>query len=103
MSAKGHDIKSWRACWTYKEQGSMSTLDVFDIFSRDYVRERFETMSLRDWLLAARNSLERRLVGDVRILLDQLQKSLGNRAVETKAMNVPFDGHLAQRHCARLS
>jgi len=33
----------------------MSTLDVFDIFSRDYVRERFETMSLRDWLLAARD------------------------------------------------
>src|ERR1041385_6079224 len=55
MSAKGHDIESWRACWTYKEQGSMSTLDVFDIFTRDYVRERFETMSLRDWLLAARD------------------------------------------------
>ena len=33
----------------------MSTLDVFDIFSRDYSRERFETMSLRDWLLAARD------------------------------------------------
>jgi serine protein kinase len=33
----------------------MSTLDVFDIFSRDYARERFETMSLRDWLLAARD------------------------------------------------
>jgi serine protein kinase len=32
----------------------MSSLDVFDIFSRDYARERFETMSLRDWLLAAR-------------------------------------------------
>jgi hypothetical protein len=38
-----------------KEPGSMSTLDVFDIFSRDYARERFETMSLRDWLLAARD------------------------------------------------
>src|SRR5580698_11605516 len=35
--------------------GSMSTLDVFDIFTRDYARERFETMSLRDWLLAARD------------------------------------------------
>src|ERR1700753_2871007 len=34
---------------------SMSTLDVFDIFTRDYARERFETMSLRDWLLAARD------------------------------------------------
>ena len=33
----------------------MSTLDVFDIFSRDYARERLETMSLRDWLLAARD------------------------------------------------
>src|ERR1041385_4762667 len=33
----------------------MSTLDVFDIFSRDYAREKFESMSLRDWLLAARD------------------------------------------------
>ena len=33
----------------------MSSLDVFDIYSRDYARERFETMSLRDWLLAARD------------------------------------------------
>ncbi|MBL6937086.1 MAG: PrkA family serine protein kinase [Alphaproteobacteria bacterium] len=33
----------------------MSSLDVFDIFTRDYQRERFETMSLRDWLLAARD------------------------------------------------
>src|SRR6201996_5198488 len=33
----------------------MSNLDVFDIFTRDYARERFETMSLRDWLLAARD------------------------------------------------
>jgi len=33
----------------------MSTLDVFDIFTRDYARERFEAMSLRDWLLAARD------------------------------------------------
>jgi serine protein kinase len=33
----------------------MSSLDVFDIFTRDYARERFETMSLRDWLLAARD------------------------------------------------
>ena len=33
----------------------MSTLDVFDIFTRDYARERLETMSLRDWLLAARD------------------------------------------------
>ncbi|MBS0470883.1 MAG: PrkA family serine protein kinase [Proteobacteria bacterium] len=32
----------------------MSSLDVFDIFTRDYARERFETISLRDWLLAAR-------------------------------------------------
>ncbi|MBV8798989.1 MAG: PrkA family serine protein kinase [Alphaproteobacteria bacterium] len=30
-------------------------MDVFDIFTRDYARERFETMSLRDWLLAARD------------------------------------------------
>src|ERR1700759_3923598 len=34
----------------------MSSLDVFDIFTRDYARERFETMSLRDWLLAARDN-----------------------------------------------
>src|SRR3954454_9692584 len=34
----------------------MSTLDVFDIFTRDYARERFETISLRDWLLAARDN-----------------------------------------------
>src|ERR1700743_3277533 len=33
----------------------MATLDVFDIFTSDYARERFETMSLRDWLLAARD------------------------------------------------
>src|SRR5436853_7032134 len=33
----------------------MSTLDVFDIFTRDYARERYETISLRDWLLAARD------------------------------------------------
>src|SRR5437764_1774979 len=33
----------------------MRTLDVFDIFTRDYARERYETMSLRDWLLAARD------------------------------------------------
>jgi len=33
----------------------MGTLDVFDIFSRDYQRERVEAMSLRDWLLAARD------------------------------------------------
>src|SRR5438477_11185540 len=33
----------------------MTTLDVFDMFTRDYARERFETMSLRDWLLAARD------------------------------------------------
>ena len=34
----------------------MSALDVFDIFSRDYAREKFESMSLRDWLLAARDN-----------------------------------------------
>src|ERR1700748_3832375 len=34
----------------------MSTLDVFDMFTRDYAREKFETMSLRDWLLAARDN-----------------------------------------------
>ena len=33
----------------------MSNLDVFDLFNRDYSRERLETMSLRDWLLAARD------------------------------------------------
>src|SRR5882724_12032539 len=47
--------KLWRVCQANKESGSMSTLDVFDIFTRDYARERFETMSLRDWLLAARD------------------------------------------------
>ena len=31
----------------------MSNLDVFDLFNRDYSREQLETMSLRDWLLAA--------------------------------------------------
>jgi serine protein kinase len=30
-------------------------LDVFDLFNRDYSREQSETMSLRDWLLAARD------------------------------------------------
>ncbi len=30
-------------------------LDVFDLFNRDYSREQVETMSLRDWLLAARD------------------------------------------------
>src|SRR5258706_8220849 len=34
----------------------MSTLDVFDIFSRDYAREKFDSVSLRDWLLAARDN-----------------------------------------------
>ena len=29
--------------------------DVFDLFNRDYSREQLETMSLRDWLLAARD------------------------------------------------
>src|SRR5579871_472924 len=33
----------------------MTALDVFDMFTRDYAREKFETMSLRDWLLAARD------------------------------------------------
>ncbi|HEX4295365.1 MAG TPA: PrkA family serine protein kinase, partial [Rhizomicrobium sp.] len=33
----------------------MTTLDVFDMFTRDYAREKFESMSLRDWLLAARD------------------------------------------------
>jgi serine protein kinase len=33
----------------------MSNLDVFDLFNRDYSREQLETMSLRDWLLAARD------------------------------------------------
>src|SRR5215813_5779835 len=33
----------------------MSNLDVFDLFHRDYSREQLETMSLRDWLLAARD------------------------------------------------
>src|SRR5258705_2642814 len=32
-----------------------SSLDVFDAFSRAYAREKFETMSLRDYLLAARD------------------------------------------------
>ena len=33
----------------------MSDLDVFDLFNRAYSREQLETMSLRDWLLAARD------------------------------------------------
>jgi serine protein kinase len=33
----------------------MNNLDVFDLFNRDYSREKLETMSLRDWLLAARD------------------------------------------------
>ena len=32
-----------------------NSLDVFDAFSRAYAREKFETMSLRDYLLAARD------------------------------------------------
>jgi len=36
---------------------SMSgNLDVFDAFSRAYAREKYETMSLRDYLLAARDN-----------------------------------------------
>jgi serine protein kinase len=33
----------------------MSDLDVFDLFNQAYSREQHETMSLRDWLLAARD------------------------------------------------
>lgn len=33
-----------------------ASLDVFDAFSRAYAREKFETMSLRDYLLAARDN-----------------------------------------------
>src|SRR5688572_24490272 len=33
----------------------MSDLDVFDLFTQAYSREQLETMSLRDWLLAARD------------------------------------------------
>src|ERR1700752_300596 len=33
----------------------MSDLDVFDLFNQAYSREQLETMSLRDWLLAARD------------------------------------------------
>ena len=32
-----------------------SSLDVFDAFSKAYAREKLETMSLRDYLLAARD------------------------------------------------
>jgi serine protein kinase len=54
MSAEGHDINRGGV---RDVQGvmNMSTLDVFDVFSRDYARERLETLSLRDWLLAARD------------------------------------------------
>ena len=52
MSAKGHDIKSWKGVQDVQGVWFMSTLDVFDIFTRDYARERFETMSLQG--LAAR-------------------------------------------------
>src|ERR1700752_3098491 len=54
MSAEGHDIHRGGV---RDVQGviNMSTLDVFDVFSRDYARERLETLSLRDWLLAARD------------------------------------------------
>ena len=34
----------------------MSDFDVFDLFNRAYSREQLETMSLRDWLLAARDN-----------------------------------------------
>ena len=33
-----------------------NSLDVFDAFSRAYAREKFESMSLRDYLLAARDN-----------------------------------------------
>jgi serine protein kinase len=33
-----------------------NSLDVFDVFSRAYAREKFESMSLRDYLLAARDN-----------------------------------------------
>ena len=33
-----------------------NSLDVFDAFTRAYAREKFETMSLRDYLLAARDN-----------------------------------------------
>jgi serine protein kinase len=43
----------WRVA--QQEQVRMSDLDVFDLFNRAYSREQLETMSLRDWLLAARD------------------------------------------------
>ena len=51
----GHDAGIVTACGHNGSAVSMGTLDVFDAFSRGYARERFETMSLRDWLLAARD------------------------------------------------
>src|SRR5580704_19737093 len=48
----GCEGRAWR---TNKETVAMATLDVFDMFTRDYAREKFESMSLRDWLLAARD------------------------------------------------
>ena len=39
-----------------RPMSSSSDLDVFDAFTKNYARERQETMSLRDFLLAARDN-----------------------------------------------
>src|SRR5579871_1538151 len=81
---------------------TMSTLDVLDVFSRDYGRERQETLSLRDWLLAARDdrmlyaSPSERLVAAVGEpeLLDTAQDSRLSRLFSNRTIKVysAFDG-----------
>ena len=45
MSRKGHDLGVVEGTVRRsKEKVRMTTLDVFDMFSRDYAREKFETM-----------------------------------------------------------
>src|SRR3977135_2867038 len=52
-----HSTFCWNVLVVTRPEGAgeMSNLDVFDLFNRDYSREQLETMSLRDWLLAARD------------------------------------------------
>src|SRR5579871_3143641 len=80
----------------------MTALDVFDMFTRDYAREKFETMSLRDWLLAARDdkmlyaSPSERLVAAVGEpeLLDTAQDSRLSRLFSNRTIKIykAFDG-----------
>ncbi|MGQ0741179.1 MAG: PrkA family serine protein kinase [Alphaproteobacteria bacterium] len=80
----------------------MSELDVFDLFNQAYSREQSETMSLRDWLLAARDdsmlyaSPSERLIAAIGEpeLLDTAQDSRLGRIFFNRTIKVyrAFDG-----------